>query len=80
MMKEWLKLKKRCRQAKLVCIDLTPGDVSQVVKHRQSILQVGGFSDKVFNVVADFIANPSDNAWVDKIEALDLDDYAKKSG
>lgn len=79
MMEEWLKLKRRCRQAKLVCIDLTPTDDAQVTTHRQSVLQVGGFSDKVFSVVADFIANPSDNAWVDKIEALDLDAFAKKS-
>jgi len=71
VMEEWIKLKTRCRGAKLVCIDLTPQGTGQV-SPRQDILQVGGFSDQVFNVVADFIANPSNNAWVQRIEAVDL--------
>jgi 60 kDa SS-A/Ro ribonucleoprotein len=71
MMSEWTALKRRCPKAKLVCIDLTPRDNAQV-RPRKDILQVGGFSDQVFNVVADFLASADDDAWVQRIEAIDL--------
>lgn len=71
MVEEWAKLKRRCKNAKLVCIDLTPRCNSQV-KSRKDILQVGGFSDQVFNVVADFLSTQSEDAWVNRIEKIDL--------
>jgi 60 kDa SS-A/Ro ribonucleoprotein len=71
MLTEWTKLQRRCPNAKLVCIDLVPNTTGQV-KPRRNILQVGGFSDQVFTVVADFIAAPSEDSWVKRIEAIDL--------
>lgn len=69
-MREWRKLKVRAKKAKLVCLDLQPYETSQV-KERPDILQVAGFSDEVFNVIASF-ADGKLGGWVEKIEALEL--------
>lgn len=72
MMVAWMKFKQRNPKAKLVCIDLTPGTTSQVTQH-QDILQVGGFSDQVFDVVNSFLDNTkSDNHWVETIERVEV--------
>jgi 60 kDa SS-A/Ro ribonucleoprotein len=51
---EWLAFKKRNPGAKLVCIDITPGASTQVVDS-SSVLNVGGFNDRVFDIVAAFL-------------------------
>jgi 60 kDa SS-A/Ro ribonucleoprotein len=54
-LREWNAFRARNRQARLVLIDLQPGATTQVTE-REDILNVGGFSDQVFDVVADFAA------------------------
>lgn len=54
-MAEWATLKRRCPQAKLICIDLTPYASTQA-PDRQDILNVGGFSDDVFTVMTRFLS------------------------
>jgi 60 kDa SS-A/Ro ribonucleoprotein len=54
-MAEWSAFKARNPRAKLVCIDIQPNGTTQA-KARGDILNVGGFSDQVFSVVADFAA------------------------
>lgn len=72
MQAEWVKYKKRNPEAKLVCIDLTPNTTSQV-KEQKDILQVGGFSDEVYNVIADFTkAGNSKNHWLDIIRSTKI--------
>ena len=74
LMTEWQTFKKRNPRAKLVCIDLTPRGSSQVKQH-QDILQVGGFSDQVFQVIAGFMEGGDDaDHWVKVIENVSLDD------
>lgn len=53
MMDEWTKFKANNPNAKLVCLDLTPQGTKQVIE-RDDILSIGGFSDKVFDVIAAF--------------------------
>ena len=55
---------------KLVCIDLQPYATAQA-PDREDILNVGGFSDAVFNVVASFLANDADR-FVTEVEAIEL--------
>lgn len=70
---EWEKFKKNNPKAKLVCIDLTPRNNSQI-KVRKDVLQVGGFSDNVFNVISSFLEHgDSADHWVSEIEKVDLD-------
>jgi 60 kDa SS-A/Ro ribonucleoprotein len=71
-MEEWLRFKKSSPQARLVCIDLTPNGTTQALD-REDILNVGGFSDEVFGVVAGFACEgaPKEH-WVDVIERVAL--------
>ena len=71
-MREWVQLKARNPKAKLVCIDLQPHGTTQAVE-RADVLNVGGFSDAVFQVVADFATGEiGPDHWVGKIEAVEL--------
>jgi len=57
---------------KLICIDLQPHVTTQAPE-RSDILNVGGFSDAVFKVMAAFM-NDDVNRFVTEIEAISLDD------
>lgn len=70
MMDEWAKLKTRAKNAKLVCVDIAAMSTTQAPSAPDR-LNVGGFSDAVFNVVADFMSGDVKN-WVARIEALEL--------
>lgn len=73
MQSEWEKFRKRNPQSKLVCIDLTPTNNSQV-KERENVLQVGGFGDEVFNILASFAeSGNSADYWSDEIDKISLD-------
>lgn len=71
-MREWQQFKQRNADAKLVCIDLQPNRTTQA-HDDASILNVGGFSDVVFELLAAF-ANAGLDAkrWVDVIEGVKL--------
>jgi 60 kDa SS-A/Ro ribonucleoprotein len=72
VMEQWALYKARVPKAKLVCIDITPNATSQV-KERRDSLNVGGFSDEVFNVVGAFAKGQlSAKHWVGVIENLEL--------
>lgn len=71
-MHQWQLFKVRNPRARLVCIDCTPNATSQVVE-REDILNIGGFSDSVFDIVAQFAAGELDAAhWVGVIESIDI--------
>ncbi len=68
-MRQWNILKERCPKAKMVCIDLQPYGSVQAPE-RDDVLHVGGFSDRVFDLLADAAAGRADAGWwVKKIEA-----------
>ena len=72
LMRVWEEMKTRNRGAKLVCIDLQPNATSQAVE-RPDILNVGGFSDEVFEVVARFARGELGAAhWVGCVESVEL--------
>jgi 60 kDa SS-A/Ro ribonucleoprotein len=56
---------------KLICIDLQPNLTSQA-PDRSDILNIGGFSDAVFDVIAAFLENDS-TRFVSQIEAISLE-------
>lgn len=58
MMMEWARLKRRNPKAKLVCIDIAPYGTTQA-QEREDVLNVGGFSDAVFDRIASFAAGPT---------------------
>lgn len=71
-MREWNRLKARNEKARMVCIDVQPHGHSQA-PDSGDVLNVGGFSDQVFDVVAAF-AQGADGArhWVDVIRGVEL--------
>ncbi len=73
MLEQWKIFKKHNKNAKLVCIDLTPRVTHQVNEHKE-ILHIGGFSDSAFEVVAKFVesGSDSDNYWVETINNIEV--------
>ncbi|WP_372716069.1 hypothetical protein [Novipirellula sp.] len=55
---------------KLVCIDIQPYGASQAPE-RDDILNIGGFSDAVFNVVSSFLENDA-SRFVREVESVEL--------
>ena len=71
-MKQWNEFKTRSPHAKLVCIDIQPYAHTQA-QERADILNVGGFSDQVFTLLAEFASgNLSAEHWVGVIEKVDV--------
>ncbi|HEX5702667.1 MAG TPA: hypothetical protein VFX97_05575 [Pyrinomonadaceae bacterium] len=52
-MKEWASFRQRNPAARMVCIDIQPYGTVQA-KERPDILNIGGFSDQVFEVISGF--------------------------
>jgi len=71
-MREWAAFKQRNPRAKLVCIDIQPYAHTQALE-RSDILNIGGFADDVFKVLAMFAADElGANHWVGLIDELTL--------
>ena len=69
MLHEWQELRARNPQARLVCLDVQPYATTQAVE-REDILNVGGFSDQVFEVMSAFVSGRLEpDHWVGRIEA-----------
>jgi 60 kDa SS-A/Ro ribonucleoprotein len=72
VMEEWGEFKRRNPKAQLVCIDVQPGATTQA-PDRKDILNVGGFSDDVFSLIAAFARGGlAGEHWVRAIEAVAL--------
>jgi len=73
-MNEWSAFKARNPNAKLVCIDLQPYSTTQAVDTGcNDVLNIGGFSDNVFDVIAKFADGKlNTNQWVGVIEAMSI--------
>lgn len=70
-MLEWDRLKNRVPTAKLVCIDLQPYGTTQA-KSRADILNVGGFSDAVFETIARFASGEGEPDWVAEVNETEV--------
>lgn len=69
-MRQWSAFKVRSPSARLVCIDLQPSGTTQAIETgRSDVLNVGGFSDQVFEVIAAFASGSlGSDRWVEVIE------------
>jgi 60 kDa SS-A/Ro ribonucleoprotein len=71
-MKEWARFRQRNPKARMVCIDIQPYGTVQT-KERTDILNVGGFSDQVFEVISEFARGELNaNHWIGVIDATPL--------
>ncbi len=71
-LREWANFRARNPRARLVLIDLQPNATTQALE-REDILNIGGFSDQVFEVVAEFASGRLQSGhWVGEIDAVAL--------
>jgi 60 kDa SS-A/Ro ribonucleoprotein len=69
-MTEWATFKARNANARMVCIDIQPYGTTQA-KERADVMNIGGFSDQVFEVIAEFAAGRLNaEHWIGVIEAV----------
>jgi 60 kDa SS-A/Ro ribonucleoprotein len=67
---EWAKFKTRNADARMVCIDIQPYGTTQA-KERADVMNIGGFSDQVFEVIAEFAAGRlGADHWIGVIEEV----------
>ena len=71
-MREWQRFRARNPGAKLACIDIQPNRAVQA-RSGEDVLNVGGFSDAVFDALAAFARGELwGDAWVKKVEKVTL--------
>lgn len=71
-MREWNVFKQRNPGARLVCLNVQPYRTVQAVE-REDILNVGGFSDRVFDVISEFARGGLNaNHWIGVIDSVTL--------
>ncbi len=72
LMQAWEKLKVLNPKAKLVALDIQPNRTTQA-HERGDVLNIGGFSDQAFEVIAAFVKGEhSVGTWVDEIDRIAL--------
>jgi 60 kDa SS-A/Ro ribonucleoprotein len=70
LMSEWQRFRQRNPNAKLVCLDIQPYVTTQAIE-REDILNIGGFSDNVFEIIAMFAAGKLNaDHWIGLIEEV----------
>lgn len=71
-MQEWANFRQRNPEGRMVCIDIQPYGTVQA-KERADILNVGGFSDQVFEVIAEFAGGQLNaDHWIGVIKGVAL--------
>ncbi|HEX8160959.1 MAG TPA: hypothetical protein VF538_03750 [Pyrinomonadaceae bacterium] len=71
-LREWGVFRARNPHARLVCIDVQPNRTTQAAE-RDDVLNVGGFSDRVFEIVSEFAAGRlAASHWIGVIESVEL--------
>jgi 60 kDa SS-A/Ro ribonucleoprotein len=70
LLAEWSEFRQRNPKARLVCLDVQPNQTTQAAE-RADILNIGGFSDRVFEVISAFASGQLEaNHWIARIEAV----------
>lgn len=72
LLAEWSEFRHRNPNARLVYLDIQPNETTQATE-RADILNIGGFSDHVFEVVAAFASGQLEaDHWTARIEAVEV--------
>ena len=70
LLAEWSEFRQRNPKARLVCLDIQPNETTQAAE-RADILNIGGFSDQVFEVISAFASGELEaDHWIARIEAV----------
>ena len=68
----WQQIKAKNPKARMVCMDITANNTTQAPDQKDSILNIGGFSDNVWPVIGGFINGQGVDTWVKEIEKVEL--------
>lgn len=71
IMSGFRKLQKKNPNVKMVCCDMQPSSTSQATDEPGQVLNVGGWSDRVFDVISAW-ASGDKGQWVDQIKAIEV--------
>ena len=72
LLAEWSEFRQRNPKARLVCLDIQPNQTTQAGE-RADILNIGGFSDQVFDVISVFASGQLEaDHWIARIEAVEV--------
>jgi len=72
LLAEWSEFRHRNPKARLVCLDVQPNRTTQAAE-REDVLNIGGFSDQVFEVISAFASGQLEaDHWIARIEAVEL--------
>ena len=71
-MRQWQAVRATNPEARLVCIDLQPCATSQAVEGVAGVTHIAGFSDAVFELLADTARGDTASQWIERIEATPL--------
>jgi 60 kDa SS-A/Ro ribonucleoprotein len=72
LLAEWSEFRQRNPKARLVCLDIQPNQTTQAAE-REDIVNIGGFSDRVFEVISAFASGQLEaDHWIARIEAVVL--------
>jgi 60 kDa SS-A/Ro ribonucleoprotein len=70
LMAQWSEFRQRNPQARLVCLDVQPNGTTQATE-REDILNIGGFSDQVFEVISAFASGKLEaDHWIGRIAQI----------
>lgn len=71
LMAQWATFRQRNPRARLVCLDIQPNQTTQAAE-RADILNIGGFSDRVFEAISAFASGQleTDHWWLGSRESL----------
>ncbi len=73
MLAEWEQIRAKNPSARLVCIDIQPNSTAQAPE-RKDILNIGGFSDSIFETISRFVQGDlSPEHWVGIIEEFKIE-------
>ena len=69
-MAEWSEFRQRNPKARLVRLDVQPNQTTQAVD-REDVLNIGGFSDQVFEVISAFASGQLEaDHWIARMESV----------
>lgn len=71
-MHQWRLFKRRNPAAKMVNINITPASTTQA-SNDKDILNIGGFSDAIFETINNFVSAKTGESWVSVIEKISLE-------
>jgi 60 kDa SS-A/Ro ribonucleoprotein len=70
LLAEWSEFRQSNPNARLVCLDVQPNQTTQAAE-RADILNIGGFSDQVFELISVFASGQLEaDHWIGRIEAI----------